>query len=182
MVTGFVDKLNEAFRRNEQWIRGLNRAISLEQLKQKMIAKVEKNLKISEAKRRQIINNITGYKLHEAAWEDSPFMLPGRVAEHSGEHMPVWEGKEREMKRVRTIVAKERIEDILTSFREPGHRRTISTSLAEKFGLSYHTLYRDVYPLLKAGYLELIERGTYRITSLGEDILDMVEEMRAGGA
>ena len=164
------EELDDAFRRHEEPIP--TNVKSREELKQKMIDAVNKNDSLSEARRQQIINNIRNYDLAGAAWEQSDYFQPTRIAKLTEGYLPEWEGKSREVGRVKTEALKGRFEDILSSFETPSRIALVSERLAALFGLMPSTLSRDVYPLVRAGYLELVERGVYRITDRGREILE----------
>jgi len=146
---------------------------SVEELKIEMIKGVEAS-KLSEAQKIHTINNVEKY-LADAVWETSEFFHPIRIYKRTLELLPeIYERREPEARRVKTMVKRARFADTLSRFETPARGREVGEQVGVLFDLSPSTITRDLTPLAKAGYLERIGRGLYKLTDLGREIIETV--------
>lgn len=181
MVDSFVDEIDDLFRRKLERLSDTERAkresipvdvTSLGQLKSQMVKRVWSS-NLTDEQKRHTVNNIEEYELPQALWETSSFFQPVRIEKLTLEFMPEeYERREIEARRVRTSVKKGRFASTLSGFKTPTSRRQLSEQVADTYELSPNTISRDISPLYKAGYLEKVSWGIYRLTPFGKETLE----------
>jgi len=172
MTDRFVEEIDDAFKRGIE-ILPIKGITSPQQLKIEMIKRVEMSDKLSTAQKAHVIDNIITYNLPQVAWEESKYYQPERLAWKAYEEMPSeYERRYPESRRIKTLVLKERLIPLFKELQTPQRGRLVAERLAPELDIKPSTLLRDLIPLVKAGWIERVERGVYRVTEAGKEIIE----------